>query len=99
MQTNITEEAVQYTYLTPEKAQFLRRVLNDMQYDDTFAVTTANGNLQALRILLMIRLIKRTKFRINFKDNLEIYLVIGLTRADQQSLESRIWSIWYAIYW
>ena len=43
------EEAIKYTYLTPEKAQFLRRVLNDMQYDDAFKVTTANGNLQMLK--------------------------------------------------
>ena len=82
------EEAVQYTYLTPEKAQFLRRVLIDMQYDDAFKVTTANGNLQALK----------NSFNASFDQaemNLELILRQfrdisgrGLTRADQQSLES-----------
>ena len=82
------EEAVKYTYLTPEKAQFLRRVLNDMQYDDAFKVTTANGNLQMLKnsfndsfdqAELNLELILR-----NFRD----VSGTGLTRADQQSLKS-----------
>ena len=82
------EEAVKYTYLTPEKAQFLRRVLNDMQYDDAFKVTTANGNLQMLKnsfndsfdqAELNLELILR-----NFRD----ISGRGLTRADQQSLKS-----------
>tara|TARA_R100000697_G_scaffold9036_1_gene14673 strand:+ start:299 stop:3625 length:3327 start_codon:yes stop_codon:yes gene_type:complete len=49
-QTDITDEqAILATYIAPEEAQFLRRVLLDMKYDDAFKVSTAAGNFQMLK--------------------------------------------------
>lgn len=86
------DEAVRFTYLTPERAQFLRRVLNDMQYDDAFKVTTANGNLQMLKnsfndafdqAELNLDLIIK-----NFTDPAGIRAGTGLTMGDQQTLKA-----------
>jgi len=86
------DEAVRYTYLTPEKAQFLRRVLIDMQYDDAFKVTTANGNLQSIKnsfnqafdqAELNLDLIIK-----NFSDPAGVRAGTGLTQGNQQTLRA-----------
>ncbi len=97
------DEAVRFTYLTPERAQFLRRVLNDMQYDDAFKVTTANGNLQMLKnsfndafdqAELNLDLIIK-----NFTDPAGIRAGTGLTRGDQQTLKAIFtWSVWHGVF-
>ena len=48
-QTLTDEQAIKFSYIAPEDAQFLRRVLIDMKYDDAFKVSTANGNLQMIK--------------------------------------------------
>jgi len=48
-QTLTKQEAIRYTYISPEIAQKLRRTLLDMKYDDAFKVSTAAGNFQMLK--------------------------------------------------